>query len=77
MNLLKNCAVWGLALCVVLLISPVILVYGVPFATGIASDIAQVECGPIAVAVLLFIGVVGLLRAHWDAAAETMLRWQD
>jgi hypothetical protein len=39
-------AACGLAFCAVL-ISPVILVYGVPFAIGIVSDIVQLSGGPI------------------------------
>jgi len=72
-----NCAAWGLAFCAVLLISPAIVIYAVPFVIGIVSDIAQLDCGPIAVAVLLLIGAVGLVRAHRDAAAEARMRWCD
>ena len=74
---LKHCAVWGLAFCAVLLISPAIVIYAVPFAIGIASGIAQLDCGLIAVAVFLFLGAVGLLRAHRDAAVEARVRWCD
>jgi len=76
-NLLKHCAVWGLAFCAMLLISPAIVIYGVPFAIGIVPDIAQLDCGLIAAAVLLFIGAVGLLQAHRDTAAEAKMRWRD
>ena len=74
---MKNCVVWGLAFCTVLLISPAIVIYGVPLATGIVSGIAELDCGLIAVAVLLFIGAAELLRGHRAAAAEAKIRWCD
>jgi hypothetical protein len=70
-----RCAAWGLAFCAVLLISPVILIYSVPIAIGIVSDVVRAGYGPIAV--LLFISTVGLLRVHRAAAAEAMVRWRD
>ena len=42
----KKIAVCGLACCAAL-ISPAILVYGVPFGFGIVSDIVQLSGGPI------------------------------
>ena len=55
MNLLKkigrHCAVWGLAFCTVT-ISPVILIYSVPFGIGIVSDLVQASDGRV-VALLL------------------------
>jgi hypothetical protein len=70
-----HCAVWVLAFCAVLLISPAILIYCVPFGIEIVSDIAQLDYGPTAV--LLFISTVGLLLAHRAAAAEAKFRWSD
>jgi uncharacterized membrane protein YedE/YeeE len=46
LNLLKKIAMWALAVGAVL-ISPVILVYGVAFGFGIVSDIVQLSGGPI------------------------------
>ena len=42
-----RCAVWMLAFCAVLL-SPVILIYGVPVAIGEVTDVTQAGLGPIA-----------------------------
>jgi hypothetical protein len=42
----RHCAVWGLAFCAVA-ISPVIIIYGVPFGIGVASDLVQVGYGPV------------------------------
>jgi hypothetical protein len=41
-----HCAGWGVALCAVL-ISPVILVYSVPVAVGVVSDIVHAGGGPV------------------------------
>jgi hypothetical protein len=41
MNLLKKIAVWGLVFRAVA-ISPVILIYGVPFGIGIVSDLVRI-----------------------------------
>jgi hypothetical protein len=41
MNLLKKIAVWGLVFCAAA-ISPVILIYGVPFGIGIVSDLVRI-----------------------------------
>ena len=46
-NLLKKIAVWGLAVGAVVLISQVILVYGVLFGFGIVSDVVRLSGGPI------------------------------
>jgi hypothetical protein len=46
LNLLKKCAVWGLAFCAVA-ISPVILIYGVLFGIGIVSDLVRSSDGDI------------------------------
>ena len=42
-----RCAVWMLTFCAVL-ISPVILIYGVPVAIGVVTDVTQSGLGPIA-----------------------------
>ena len=42
-----RCAVWMFALCAVL-ISPVILIYGVPVVIGAVTDIVQAGLGPVA-----------------------------
>jgi hypothetical protein len=47
LNLLKNMAMWTLAIGAVLA-SPVILIYSVPFAIGILTDIARLGYGPMA-----------------------------
>jgi hypothetical protein len=59
------------------LIAPAIVIYGVSFAIAIASDIAQLDCSLIAVAVILVIGALGLLQAHRDAVVEAAVRWSD
>ena len=42
-----RCAVWAFAFCAVL-ISPVILIYGVPVLVGIVTDFVQAGLGPVA-----------------------------
>ena len=42
-----RCAMWMLAFCAVL-ISPVILIYGMPVLVGVVADVLQAGLGPIA-----------------------------
>jgi hypothetical protein len=51
MKFVAHCAVWVLAFCAVL-VSPVILIFAVPLAIGIGSDIVTTGAGPIAAIVL-------------------------
>ena len=47
-----RCAQWMFAFCAVL-ISPVILIYGVPVAIGAVTDVTQAGLGPIATALIV------------------------
>lgn len=42
-----RCAMWMLTFCAVL-ISPVILIYGMPVLVGVVADVLQAGLGPIA-----------------------------
>lgn len=70
LNLLKKIATWGLAVCAVL-ISPVILVYGVLFGFGIVSDIVRLSGGPIVPVDLIAspMAILMLRRASAPAAS--------
>jgi putative effector of murein hydrolase LrgA (UPF0299 family) len=74
MKIFGHCVVWFLAFCAVL-VSPVILIFGVPLAVGIGTELVEAGAGPI-LAVLMTSTVVTLLvrRQPVRTFAKTMLR---
>jgi hypothetical protein len=67
---------WALAVLGVML-APAILVFGVPFAYGIGSDIVEhVGWGPVALILAFTAGVAARRRVaqRWPAMAEWVLR---
>ena len=71
LNLLKKIATWGLVIGAVVLISPVILVYGVLFGFGIVSDIVRLGGGRIIPVDLIAspLAILMLRRAPASAAS--------
>lgn len=47
MKIVAHCAVWVLAFCAVL-VSPVILIFGVPLMIGVGADVVQAGAAPLA-----------------------------
>lgn len=58
MKLVAHCAVWVAAFCAVL-VSPVALIFAVPFAIGVGADIASAGYAPVA-AVFVAAGATGV-----------------
>src|SRR3954463_14687945 len=73
MKIFAHCAVWALAFCAVL-VSPVILIFGVPLAIGLGTDIVQAGAGPLA-AVFIAAGItlLGLCKAPVRASVKSLL----
>jgi uncharacterized membrane protein YvlD (DUF360 family) len=74
MKIVAHCAVWVLAFCAVL-VSPVILIFGVPLAIGIGTDLVEAGAAPLA-AVFVAAGVAlfGLRKAPVRASLKALLR---
>jgi len=74
MKIFAHCAVWALAFCAVP-VSPVILIFGVPLAIGLGTDIVQSGAGPLAaVFIAASITCVGLCNASVRASVKSLLR---
>src|ERR1700693_1818262 len=74
MKIVAHCAVWVLALCAVL-ISPVILIFGVPLAIGVGTDLVETGAGPIlAVLIASTVASVFLCKPPMRAFAKGLFR---
>jgi len=74
MKIVAHCAVWVLAFCAVL-VSPVILIFGVPLAIGVGTDIVQAGAAPLAaVFVAASVGLFGLCKAPIRASVKALVR---
>jgi hypothetical protein len=73
MKLVAHVAVWILAFCAVL-VSPVILIYGVPLAIGIGTEIVQAGAGPIAAVLIVGTASLMLCKAPVRASAKAIVR---
>jgi hypothetical protein len=74
MKVAAHCMVWVLAFCAVL-VSPVVLIFAVPFAIGVGSDIVAAGYAPIAtVAVAGSAACLMLRRPPLRASAKALCR---
>ena len=74
MKIVAHCAVWVLAFCAVL-VSPVILIFGVPLAIGIGTDLVEAGAAPLAVVfVAAGVALFGLRKAPVRASLKALLR---
>jgi len=74
MKIVAHCAVWVLAFCAVL-VSPVILIFGVPLASGMGTDLVQAGAAPLAAVFIAgSVGLFGLRKAPIRASAKALLR---
>jgi hypothetical protein len=74
MKVAAHCGVWLLAFCA-MLVSPVILIFGVPLAIGVGTDIVQAGAAPFT-GVLVAAGVtlLSLCKSPVRASARALLR---
>jgi hypothetical protein len=73
MKVVAHCAVWVLAFFAVL-ISPIILIFGVPLAIGVGADVIDSGAGPLG-AVLIAITVACLtMKRPMLASAKALFR---
>ena len=74
MKIVAHCAVWILAFCAVL-VSPAILIFGVPLMIGVGADIVQGGAAPLLGALLsASLAVFGLCSAPVRASVKALLR---
>lgn len=74
MKIVAHCAVWILAFCAVL-VSPVLLIFGVPLAIGVGTDLVQTGAAPfLAVFLAATVAVVGLCKAIVRASLKSLVR---
>jgi hypothetical protein len=75
MKIIRLSAVWILALCAAL-VSPVVVIFGMPLAIGIGTDIIEAGGGPIAaVAIASALAVFGLRKSLGRGITRPLLRW--
>ena len=72
MKIVAHCAVWALAFCAVL-VSPVILIFGVPLVIGIGTDLVDAGAGPIAAVLIAGTLACLTLKAPMRASAKALL----
>ena len=74
MKIVAHCTVWVLAFLAVL-VSPAILIFGVPLMIGVGTDLVQAGAAPfIAVFLAATVAVVGLCRAMVHASLKSLVR---
>jgi ABC-type sulfate transport system permease subunit len=64
MSNLAICAKWTAAVCVIL-ISPVVLIFAVPFAAGMTGDVLSVAGTPAALALTATLCVAAIAWSRW------------
>ena len=75
MKIIRCFAVWTLALSAAL-VSPVVVIFGLPLAIGIGTDIIEAGGGPIAaVAIASALAVFGLRKSQGRGMTKPLLRW--
>jgi hypothetical protein len=73
MKVVAHCAVWILAFCAVL-ISPVILIFGVPLAIGIGADVIDAGAGPLGAVLIASTLACLTIKGPMRASAKALFR---
>src|SRR4051794_9983687 len=74
MKIVAHCAGWGFAFCAVL-VSPVILIFGVPWLMGVGPAIVQSGAAPLAAVFIAgSVALFGLGKAPVRASVKALLR---
>jgi uncharacterized membrane protein YvlD (DUF360 family) len=74
MKVISHC-VWVFSLCAVL-ISPVIVIFGVPLVIGVGTDVVQAGGGPMAAVVIAStLAILGLYKVPVRGTAKALLNW--